>query len=378
MPTSLLDNARFLPLANLVAEHGIRFFVETNAHGDATGLEAAQRLNLEAHVYSDVNADALWSRYEAADVCDGGDPLVFLNDVLPKVGAPAFFWLDPSSPTHQEELALIERASAGKNWFVDVKPLVFANGSSVAVTKPGEMRGVFDKSETFDTHWAGPEWMKPRVYRTQSEKDTWYAVAVENEYKLPDLKADDVVVDIGAHIGSFSWLAYQKGSRRIYAFEVDPWHYDALLVNAKVTTGIEILHGAVVRGDVHRKPQYRYAGKWNVFGDEGEPVQSFSLDDILTVTGPVRFLKTDCEGHEFDILYTATRLDLVDEIAGEYHESAPPDDTLPAKKIGVLCKFLSDRGFLTRYVENAPGIGNFSARRSPWRHEDNPEYSIDS
>jgi hypothetical protein len=153
---------------------------------------------------------------------------------------------------------------------------------------------------------------------------------------------------------------------------------EAFVQNLLERDYIKYYRRAVVRGDVHRKPQYRYAGKWNVFGDEGEPVASISLDEILAITGPVRFLKTDCEGHEFEILYTCTQLDKIEEIAGEYHESAPPDETLPAKKIGVLCKFLSDRGFLTRYVENAPGIGNFSARRSPWRHEDNPEYSLDS
>ena len=207
--------------------------------------------------------------------------------------------------------------------------------------------------------------MKPRVYRTQSEKDTWYAVAVENEYQAPMFKESDVVVDIGAHIGSFSYLAHRLGSRRVYGFEIDSWHVEAAEANLEGLDGVELNHLAVVRGDDKRNPHYYYDGKWNVFGDTGEEIDSAALDDVIETVGPIRFLKIDCEGGEWPILYTCTQLDQIQEIAGEYHENINfHDDSLPRTRIISLAKFLFDKGF-TRldYTDNVPGIGNFSARR---------------
>jgi FkbM family methyltransferase len=42
-----------------------------------------------------------------------------------------------------------------------------------------------------------------------------------NEYNLPELSKDSVIVDIGAHIGSFSLKAFEMGSRNIYSFEAN-------------------------------------------------------------------------------------------------------------------------------------------------------------
>jgi FkbM family methyltransferase len=208
--------------------------------------------------------------------------------------------------------------------------------------------------------------MKPRVYRTQSEKDTWYSVAVENEYGLGPLRPNDVVIDVGAHIGSFSWLAHRMGSRVIMAFEIDPWHYEALLENTKDLGGMAILPIAVVRSDVPKRTM-RYNGQWHPFATEGALLDSIALDDILrSAPGGVRFLKLDCEGSEWPILYTSKLLDCVAEIAGEYHESSqcPPDATLPPMRITALAEFLIGKGFLVEWRENAPGIGNFWAWRS--------------
>ncbi len=223
--------------------------------------------------------------------------------------------------------------------------------------------------ESFDRNWQGPEELKPRVYRTQSEKDTWNAVAVENEYRLEPLQPDDVVIDIGAHIGSFSHLAYRMGSRSIYAFEIDPWHYEAALENLKgMEDGIALYNAAVVRGDAHRAKQYFYAGSWNSFGVVGLPVESISLDEALAPHESVEVIKTDCEGGEWPILYTCTQLHKVQQIVGEYHldlQDAPEIRNLPyAISRGHLLEFLYARGFAR--VEAIPAdetIGHFRAVR---------------
>lgn len=223
----------------------------------------------------------------------------------------------------------------------------------------------------FDRNWVGPAEMKPRVYRTQSEKDTFYAVAVENEYRLPTLRAEDTIIDIGAHIGSFSFLAYKNGSRSVYAYEIDPWHLEAATVNlGDMQDGVALHHGAVVRGDDKRAPQYHYNGAWNSFGIVGTDVPSKSLDEIINEVcapgEPVRFLKIDCEGGEYPILYTCQQIERIQEIAGEYHcidAGAPETEGLPYPLNDAgLGHFLQDHGFEVELVSHG-STGNFFARR---------------
>ena len=61
------------------------------------------------------------------------------------------------------------------------------------------------------------------TYRTNtSDALIWRQVYFDNCYKVPELQATDVVIDIGAHTGSFTCACLRKGSRKILAFEPDP------------------------------------------------------------------------------------------------------------------------------------------------------------
>lgn len=225
------------------------------------------------------------------------------------------------------------------------------------------------KGEEFDRNWIGPPELKPKVYRTQMEKDIWHGCVVDDEYRAPSLQPDDVVIDIGAHIGAFSYLAYLRGSRSIYAFEIDPWHVEAATVNlSDMRDGIGLYHSAVVRGDDKRAKEYHYDGAWNSFGLFGPTVGSFSLDEIITqVQDRVRFLKIDCEGGEWPILSTCKQLDQIDEIAGEYHivpTESPEMRDLPIEVSEPgLRRFLEAKGFDVRTNVSGPTIGTFFAKR---------------
>lgn len=229
-------------------------------------------------------------------------------------------------------------------------------------------------AHVFDRNWAGPEHFRPRCYRTQLEKDTWFSVVVGDEYKVPSFAPDDVVIDIGAHIGSVSWLAHYRGSRQIYAFEPNRWHYDGLLENLEGLEGVLPNYAAVVRGDQGRQSSYNYAtDTWTVIRGHGVEVKSISLDEIIDQVGPIRFLKTDCEGSEWPILYTCTKLKQIQEIAGEYHPMLNPLDQtpelagLPACRIEILASFLNRRGFKVKWEADDPNredsLGRFFASR---------------
>ena len=170
-------------------------------------------------------------------------------------------------------------------------------------------------------------------------------VALENEYQLPEtLAPDDVVMDVGAHIGSFTYAALQRGSRRVYAFEAGEENCRLAAENLRlfIERGeVELTHGAVWRSDpnddelrftpgepFHGIPglegQVNTGGGTVMWPADGEPVPKLAFDALVRrITGEngrIRLLKLDCEGAEWPILLTSRTLHLVDEICGEFHE----------------------------------------------------------
>jgi FkbM family methyltransferase len=208
-------------------------------------------------------------------------------------------------------------------------------------------------------------------------------VALCNEYRLPpSLAPDDVVIDIGAHIGSFSYAAYQRGSRQIYAFEAEPDNYAAMRANLSGHEGVELAQRAVWRSDVavatlKLTPSAEAAnrGGGSTIWGKGAEVDAVPFDavvDAATDGGKqrVRLLKIDCEGSEFPILMTSNRLHLIDEIAGEFHEYGNDDAT--RERTGVQEATLEaltsklEAGGLQVYAQRnrrLPALGWFYASR---------------
>jgi len=180
---------------------------------------------------------------------------------------------------------------------------------------------------------------------TQDE-EAFREVMSENCYRLPSrLRADDVVVDVGAHIGNFSLACILRGAGRVLAFEPDRDNFRYLTSNLERWIGATARNAAVWRSDKIEQVHFTGYPAQNAFLDaapyanacgscmpqvnvsgvnERRPVESVPLDQILEGIAAdgkrVRLLKLDCEGAEFPILYTSKRLDLVDEICGELHD----------------------------------------------------------
>ena len=52
------------------------------------------------------------------------------------------------------------------------------------------------------------------------DEQVFRAVNVWNEYRLPrNFAPDDIIVDVGTHIGSFCHAALERGSHHVYGFE---------------------------------------------------------------------------------------------------------------------------------------------------------------
>jgi FkbM family methyltransferase len=213
-------------------------------------------------------------------------------------------------------------------------------------------------------------------------------VMLSNEYRLPDaFHPTDNIIDIGAHIGSFSLACAIRGAKKIIGFEPEASNARLARANTEGFT-IEIREQAVWRSDFDRA-ELRHTGPTvdqesgmlntgggNVFFDGYIPVDSVTLDSVIKELGKVRLLKVDCESSEWPILLTSKELDKVQEIIGEYHEIGGPRNSLatipPRAQVGnydhydvdVLVDFMKSRGF-TIEVQPSEGshFGHFYARR---------------
>lgn len=222
------------------------------------------------------------------------------------------------------------------------------------------------------------------------DESIYHSVNTYNEYRLPDSFApDDVILDIGAHIGSFCHAAALRGSRRVFGFEADEENYRLAVRNlARHGEAVRLTNKAVWRSDRQVESLFFHAtsdpgntGGGNVgWADSGKEVPVVPFDEIVrSIAGDgrrrIRFLKIDCEGSEFPILLTSRLLSLVDEIAGEYHEfggdhdpwNVPKNYEMPGVTrltVVELTEALAKEGFSVEHRRTGEtNIGIFFAKR---------------
>jgi FkbM family methyltransferase len=212
----------------------------------------------------------------------------------------------------------------------------------------------------------------------------------QNEYRISDhLSPEGRIIDIGGHIGLFSYLCWQRGAKNIIAFEPNKENYELGKSNL-ANTSVSFIKKAVWRSDksVNQKlfltefvPMHpdgpdpvnedtMNTGTSTVFGEEGEAVETVSLDSIIG-NETVDILKLDCEGSEFPILLTSQKLKQVRFITGEYHLM----DNMPTVaqvegcypySVGILADLLTSLRFKVEFDPYpdalfSANLGNFFA-----------------
>lgn len=226
--------------------------------------------------------------------------------------------------------------------------------------------------------------VRPLTHDTQIVED----VASHNEYGLPNrFMADDIVIDIGAHVGAFSYAVLNRGAGKVYSYEAHPANHAIAFHNvSKFGDRVICRNLAVWRSDEPDRILYNdvlqgldqpnTGGISVLWNNEGVPVQSVSLDELLREASeefkkPVRLLKLDCEGAEYPILFTSSHLEIVREICGEYHK-IPPDEVPARAQVGSrrdqfngagLRQHLEAQGFSVELEPHSETVGVFHARR---------------
>jgi FkbM family methyltransferase len=125
-----------------------------------------------------------------------------------------------------------------------------------------------------------------------------------------DLEPDDLVVDLGGHIGAVSCYLARKYDCRIITVEPHPDNLKRLRANLRannVEDNVTVLSTAVTRDgrDVSISGDPRLnSGGHSVYtkGKRTEEVPSLVLSSILSGHGEIAVLKVDIEGAEYEVL----------------------------------------------------------------------------
>jgi FkbM family methyltransferase len=184
------------------------------------------------------------------------------------------------------------------------------------------------------------------------------------------IRTGDTALDIGANVGLFSiWVSLNVPSARIFAFEAAHDNFLALAENVRSNRfkGISVHHYAVTDGSSDHVTLYRgfHGGIHSIRSEyrnwdpsigsprKTEKVRTITLERILRRfrIEDVDFMKLDCEGAEYEILFSTSgpTLSRIRKIVGEYH------DLSAERHGGVLKEFLTRSGFKTAFKAAGPG-----------------------
>ena len=163
------------------------------------------------------------------------------------------------------------------------------------------------------------------------------------------LNPADTVVDVGANIGAFSIFAAQHCPMgRIYSVEPDPDNFQVLVDNIRMNSFENIipLNVALYSKEAELPLSSRWAHSslyFDIGRSEQYMVKAISMKTLMEDQriGMIDFLKMDCEGAEFDILFSlgADQLSRIRKISMEFHNVSEE------KNADTLCEFLRAGGF---------------------------------
>lgn len=172
-----------------------------------------------------------------------------------------------------------------------------------------------------------------------------------------EINKRDIVVDIGAHIGIFSALASRSAILgRVYAFEpvLDNLEIQTMNISQNKLKNVVVSDWAVSGSKEDRemilsKDALAHSFYANLAGNSSDKVvtvRTISLQDVLEENhiDHMDFLKLNCEGSEYDILFSApdSVLNRIQKMAIQYHDI---DDRLNVKALRI---FLESHGFAVK------------------------------
>jgi len=162
-----------------------------------------------------------------------------------------------------------------------------------------------------------------------SDKFAVWEVFGSKVYPINSLKQTSVLIDIGAHIGTFSiYAASKQPTSTIYSFEPDKDNFEVLQENIRINNFNNIKSENIAVSDLTRKKIYYKGenGAMNSFynKDYKKPIQidCIGIVEIINQIGDIDYFKMDCEGAEYEILQAISDNNLFPHVkyfVMEYH-----------------------------------------------------------
>lgn len=203
------------------------------------------------------------------------------------------------------------------------------------------------------------DWLQREIFVTGAyEPEVWAALS-------SFLTADEVMWDVGAHVGSFAIRALvDPRVREVHAFEPDPVHADVLAINLALNKGQYTIHRFALSGRRERARLYHgppaNTGLSSLAAQPNLNGESFEVDcrtaDELVFEGlaPPTLMKIDVEGWESEVLYGAVRL---------LSESPPKAIVFEAEYMEgdeirdrSLARWLESLGWNIRHIKRPSGL----------------------
>jgi autotransporter strand-loop-strand O-heptosyltransferase len=158
---------------------------------------------------------------------------------------------------------------------------------------------------------------------TQNE---WYIKTIKQEIfeeriyeKFFEVEEGDIVLDIGASLGPFTYSVLSKNPKHVFCFEPCEEEFPTLVKN---TIGSPVTH--IMKGISDSNYTVKNDKLFNSIKGMQNEMESITFKKFIDLYGidKIDFLKTDCEGGEYDI-FTDENYDFiknnVKKIAGEWH-----------------------------------------------------------
>lgn len=201
-------------------------------------------------------------------------------------------------------------------------------------------------------------------FRVRGLMGVWIVkeVCLDRDYAASSVPVADgwTVIDVGAGLGEFAILvAHEHPTTEVYAFEPFPASFALLEENLRLNRlenvrafrqAVGAASGTLTLAATGEAVQHTTTGS-TVSGAARSTLEvaALSLDDLFRVHGLERcdYLKIDCEGCEFEILFNAAPATLarIDRICLEYH------DGFTAHSHPELVDYLQRQGY---QVERTP------------------------
>lgn len=248
-------------------------------------------------------------------------------------------------------MAFLEWVKLCKNWYLRIfEYMGMVNGDAIYSLRNGLK-------------------IKLRSQKLNSDSEILGDIFFKNPYtkgvSIPD---GSTIVDIGANVGVFSLFVEKMAKKtNIYSFEAHPANFKYLEWNVRKNNlkNIRIFNLAVSgkKGKIKLFKHDKGFGGFSIYPDlvesktgEYVEVRSTTLNEIIEQNNikKIDFLKLDCEGSEYEILFKTSKRNLqkIGFIAMEIHR-------VKDYSIDALTKFLTKNGFIVQEKKDILLAGHY-------------------